>query len=1042
MAKIRLVRSIPGNGFDEAIDHFISSYLEAPFKTFLVLPDAAVRDEVKRSIVDRGIPVFGASVCTLNELADYFFKSLNRSEIQIDQNIIELILYKLLEDDRERLTLFNGAWGTIQAMVPEIRAFLETLQDFQVDYPQCLGDLRSKRSEQLGWIRDLYIEFLTSNHLVDRGLMLKWVTNEIIENDQVKIDRIYFYGLYEPKPIEKDLIQAIISKAGEVEYLLPFTSKSKAFVDEGSWLSAIKFEDRCPSETESALASFYSPSSKKQLDMIGKGVFRDQLDEMRAVAREIRTLIRSGAEPSNIAVILPLRSKSAPLVREVFHDYGLPFDLHLETPLSESPLVTSIFSILDVVHSNYDRDFVVRMICSPFFRYSYDHNGKKTILRGNEVDETSLESAITGGREAWASALNSLATQTQDEIVEAEYIGPSRHLKFKLEKIERVKDGLSQLFDELSILEGDLTVQKRTASLRKLLLRLELLDNLEKEDDLQYEREVRALNSFLSALDAMEMGEAIAPSGLMELGEFLAKLRLLASAEGFHEAPENRNAIQVTGLRASYLLRFDHVFIVGMIDGDIPFLAASNSFIREREAIKMGLLSKEDLLRHERFYFLSSLLSSNVRTYISRPESDGSNILVPSYFFDSLEAAFDLQTFGEESRESSSVCCQRRIGEMVSRKRDLEEISIDLEIPIEEICHRIAVECDERVGDYRSPYDGVFADEATIGELKAVLAKRNVFSPSRLESYAKCPFNYYLRYVLGIEPLPELETELTPAGRGSLFHRIACRFYSELRDEGDTRFNELQLDEMNIRIKRIGQEELDRYAFEGPAWQAFQATMLGSDKRKGLLQAFLKKEVANRSNLSPAFFELSFGFPVDEGEADPSSDPTPAEIDLGGEKLRLHGRIDRVDACADGRFVIIDYKTGAYTATVSAIEKGIALQLPLYIQAVESAMKGMKGIGGAYYGVRSESEVDHKGIFGDKDHDDELKLYFGEKKRYREDFAEIIQQSNQFITSYLASMRAGKFHPNIGPANCPNGCEYAAICRSDANRLGGEGDDD
>jgi hypothetical protein len=86
--------------------------------------------------------------------------------------------------------------------------------------------------------------------------------------------------------------------------------------------------------------------------------------------------------------------------------------------------------------------------------------------------------------------------------------------------------------------------------------------------------------------------------------------------------------------------------------------------------------------------------------------------------------------------------------------------------------------------------------------------------------------------------------------------------------------------------------------------------------------------------------------------------------------------------------------------------------------------------------------VDHKGIFGDKDHGEELKLYFGERKKFREEFAEIIQRSNQFIVSYLGSMRAGKFHPNVGPAQCPNGCEYAAICRCDANRSGGEDDAD
>jgi ATP-dependent helicase/nuclease subunit B len=1035
VAGLKLIRSTITSNLEVIVEDFSRSYQKAPFSSFLVLPDVAIRDEVKRTLADQGVPVFGASICTLNEMAEYFFNALNRTEVTADPYTLELILCNLLEENQEQLTLFRGAWSTIHAIVPELRAFLEALTDFQVDYPKCLGELQSKRSEQLDLIRDLYFDTLSSNHLVDRGRMLEWVAREINRSDKVRIDRVIFYGLYEPKPVEKLLIKAIIEKARDAEYHIPYLEGNKAFADDGSWLGVDERNILNEHTPSNPVVTLFSSGARTRIENIAKGVFRDPLTEIRSVAREIRRLINSGTEPSEIIVILPVRSKAAPLVQEVFEDCGIPFNLHVETLLSESPVVVSIFSILDVVNSDYDRDLVIRLVSSPFFKFKV--GGDDYTLTGSEVDELSIEAGIIGGKKTWYSSLDALAKQAMDELVDADE-GAQRYIAWKVGRIERVRDALKQLFDELSILEGDLTVEERTKALRRLLQCFDLIHNLEREDVSIYQREVSALDAFLSALNAMEMGEAIAPSGKMNLSEFTARLRMLASVEGFYECSDNRNAVQVSGLRASYLNRYDYVFIVGMVDGDIPFLSAGNAFVKEREVSRMGLLTREDLLRHERFYFLSALLSSKVRTYVSRAESNGSDMLVPSYFFDELEAKFEMESFGDSDEEYSALCCQRLVGEMISRRREPKKIGVNLANPLEEVCRRIEVECNERAGDYRSIYDGIFADAAIISELCSVLDRKDIQSASRLESYACCPFIYYLNHVLGIEPRPEIETELSPADRGTLFHRIAFRFYSELRKEGSTRFTDLQLDEMTTRIRRIGLEELDRYCFDGPAWQAYRTTLLGSGERRGLLRAFLEKEASNASNLEPKYFELSFGLPLD-GDADPASRTEPVTIDLGGHAIKLRCRIDRVDVLPDGRFVVIDYKTGSSIPSASSIEQGTALQLPLYIQAVEAAMSGMKGIGGAYYAVGSEAKVNHGGVFGDLDHRDALKPFFGER-RYKENFTDIVQQSNGFVLSYLEAMRAGKFHPNKGPAPCPRGCAYSTICRADGRKQ--EGDDD
>ena len=59
-------------------------------------------------------------------------------------------------------------------------------------------------------------------------------------------------------------------------------------------------------------------------------------------------------------------------------------------------------------------------------------------------------------------------------------------------------------------------------------------------------------------------------------------------------------------------------------------------------------------------------------------------------------------------------------------------------------------------------------------------------SPTQLECWAKCPFSYYLRYILGIEIFekPEEIISISALDRGSLVHRILERFIRTLCQTG------------------------------------------------------------------------------------------------------------------------------------------------------------------------------------------------------------------------------------------------------------------
>ena len=55
-------------------------------------------------------------------------------------------------------------------------------------------------------------------------------------------------------------------------------------------------------------------------------------------------------------------------------------------------------------------------------------------------------------------------------------------------------------------------------------------------------------------------------------------------------------------------------------------------------------------------------------------------------------------------------------------------------------------------------------------------------SPTRLEVWAKCPFDYFMEHVLRVEvpERPEEVYEISPLERGSLVHAVLDDFFTEV----------------------------------------------------------------------------------------------------------------------------------------------------------------------------------------------------------------------------------------------------------------------
>jgi ATP-dependent helicase/DNAse subunit B len=351
---------------------------------------------------------------------------------------------------------------------------------------------------------------------------------------------------------------------------------------------------------------------------------------------------------------------------------------------------------------------------------------------------------------------------------------------------------------------------------------------------------------------------------------------------------------------------------------------------------------------------------------------------------------------------------------------------------ISDLADRINMEQYYRRGECDSSYDGILSgDESISAALAGHYGPEHVWSPTSLETYATCPFAYFLNRVIDLQALPEVEPNLSASDRGTAIHNVLTTFYRTWRDAGNTKVTLSSLSDATEMILNLAKTELEKYSFQSPLWDATKILMLGDRfTGPGYFERFLESETREAdSPLVPSRFEFSFGMGAEESD-DPTSSPEPVEFESpdGTMRLRIRGRIDRVDITPEGQFLIYDYKSGREHPKTKDIEAGTALQLPLYLLAF-GQITGSQGIGGGYYKIRRD--VERNIVLADPSAKDLLVSRF----RPSTDFTGMIQHSRECAFAYIDGIRNGRF-PLPREEKCPNEyCDFKRICRFDPYRV-------
>ena len=288
------------------------------------------------------------------------------------------------------------------------------------------------------------------------------------------------------------------------------------------------------------------------------------------------------------------------------------------------------------------------------------------------------------------------------------------------------------------------------------------------------------------------------------------------------------------------------------------------------------------------------------------------------------------------------------------------------------------------------------------------------FSPTRLERYQGCPYQYYLKHIL---ELPDARTPLDVGHgvMGELIHDAFQHLTAMYRRDGQQEGRGQQERAVSLAIatqqSRYGHTSIKSWLLEAKA-----PLLLGKASIPGILPETLNALSAADMPIHAIAEEVSLG------------KATPLEFTVYETDFSLTGRIDALYAIDNTEMcLIVDYKTGSKAYTKKDLETYRNLQLPLYILMAKRAYPDKDIVGAAIvYARHRDPGIDIMAITP------EGKTALDLKRKRPVTLDTVYQHDTLFHTEQVVrSIREGRFGLHDVPVAepfIPKRKEFCAYC--------------
>ena len=850
------------------------------------------------------------------------------------------------------------------------RALARTLQEVRLAGARSQDLVRKgEAGADLGRLLDRYREELEAAELADLANVFEWADKAVddpaghafvglpIVALDIALDTAAHRTFFREVVAKAPAVLALASSNAEVlEELLGVAAEDLDDANERGTLAGLRRRlfstgsfAGAEEETDGAFALFSSP---------GEGM------EAVEIARRMKKLAREGVPFDAMAVLLRSVERYQPLIEEALRRAHIPGYFSRGT-LRPDTAGRAFLALLECAAEKYSASRFAEYLslsqvpsgeAAGEWVAPQDELLAAGVPRIGPADQAKEDASGAGsGREAeqeapraparWEQLLVDAAVIGGKDLWERRLKGLEREFELRIATAERDDEnqraGLERRIEELRDLEQfALPVIERLAALPVSAawgVWIEKLGALARNA-------LRRPEAVLGVLAELEPMAGVGPVTLEEVAGVLSeRLRFLRA-----EPPQRSyGKVFVGSIEEARGREFPVVFLPGLAEGLFPQRSFEDPLLLDqfRRELTPLLATRDDRVDEERLKLRLAVGAARDRLIASYPRIDTAEgrPRVPSFYALELPRAIHgelpkLKEFEEQARAGAAASMNWPAPENTAEAIDDAEFDLAVLGRKEKAAHYLVEVSATLARSLRGRYkrwrakwtdaDGLIAasDEARDALASHWLTAR-AWSPSSLQKFAECPYEFALHAIFGLKAREEAVAleQLDPLTRGGLFHAVQFALLGELKKSA---LLPVTPQNLNAALKHLD-AALDRVAAEyreklAPAIERVWQT--GVEDVRTDLRGWLQAVAGNDAGWEPLHFEFAFGL-APSGERDPASTPEEAVLEEG---VRLRGSIDLVEReIATGALRVTDHKTGKRPDTAPLYVGGGKLLQPL-----------------------------------------------------------------------------------------------------------------
>lgn len=758
-------------------------------------------------------------------------------------------------------------------------------------------------------------------------------------------------------------------------------------------------------------------------------------DELRWIIRQVMREVRENQTSLHrMAILYRMADPYASLIRDELRMAGIPMAGPDRETLAGTGVGRTLTGLLELCGSEFPRSDVTGWLISCPVRNPVAENPVDTAesFSPSRWDMVTRKAGIVSGRRQWRDRLDAHAQRLIADAERWETDGETsasraRGMRYESAVAQDIRSFIDRLAEAL-VPPDDGSSWKAFADWAKDLLNRYLATDISEADADAAERIRRLLDEFAAA-DSVNNGATLAA--------FRRMVAEMMQTPFGHLGPTGQGVF-VSSFAGAAGMTFDAVWLVGMIEGAVPPSPRRDPLLTEPDWSAAGGRDRIQMrMAEERYEYLAVVAAASRRT-LTYPAADAASQrpAYPSRWFleqasvlagdpvrsGDLAGLRDHDWFTVDDSPQQGLANAHEIaladGADFRRKRLLEWRRDGRALhnhpyarrdPMARACQLARQRSLRRLTEYDGNLSGIKEFDSF-----GIHPDGAPISPTALETWAACPYRYFLGHVLRLGALdtPEEIFSISALDRGTLGHEILERFIRESRQDGHLPAPGQPWGSSDReRLMRIAEQSFRDAETRGVTgkrllWDMAKTEIL-SDLETFLEADSLLRETGETADVR---VETRFGFAGDSTEViDPNNG------------IRFRGMIDRIDVSGDGKAVlVVDYKTGSADPYKplddDPIDRGRRLQLGVYSLAARALFPEADSVSAAYWFSTNRG-----------------RFQFAPSAHFSMADESVAERFQEGVASIVGGINEGIFPANPGPparhgpSNCQY-CDFDAVC--------------